>query len=215
MMAFTHGLASVAVATALLPFGPEYAAPPVLAAALLGGIAPDLDVVADHRKTLHFPVGYTALAAGLLGIHAVAAHPTLWLVWVAVAAAAAHSWADVLAGSVEAEPWNPTTERAVYNHALGAWHRPRRLVRYSGAVEDVLLGLACAGVAVAAPVTGPTADAGLIALGALSGLYAVLRHPSVRLDAVAERFPAAWARLPAISVEETESGATTVSVRYR
>ncbi|RLM57371.1 metal-dependent hydrolase [Halobellus sp. Atlit-31R] len=56
MMALTHALVSVAVASALLPLGPEYATPPLLAAALLGGVLPDLDVFAAHRKTLHYPV---------------------------------------------------------------------------------------------------------------------------------------------------------------
>ncbi|MFB6252746.1 MAG: metal-dependent hydrolase [Halobellus sp.] len=215
-MASTHGLASVALAAVLLPFAPTQAAPLVLAAALIGGTAPDLDVFAAHRKTFHYPVGYTALAAGVGGAHAVAPSPIVGLACVAVAAAAAHSWSDVLAGSVETEPWNPTTERAVYNHALGGWHRPRRLIRYSGAVEDFLLGFVCAGVAVAAPATSPTADSGLIGLVGLAGLYTVLRHPGVRLDSITERCPASLSdRLPSISVEETESGATTVAVRYR
>jgi hypothetical protein len=216
MMAITHGLVSVAVAATLLPFGPEYAASPVLAAVLVGGIAPDLDVFAAHRKTLHYPVGYTGLALALVGMYTAVPRFSLWLVCVAVASAAVHSLSDILAGSVEREPWNPTTERAVYNHFLGGWHRPRRYVRYSGAVEDFLVGLACGALAVAAPATGPVADRGLLALVACAGGYAVLRHPSVSDGALADRLPRRLlAVLPTVSVEETDSGTTTVLLRYR
>jgi hypothetical protein len=216
MMAITHGLAGVALASLLLPLGPEYAAPPLLVAAFLGGVAPDVDVFADHRKTLHFPVGFAALAVGLAGAYVVVPSAPLWLACVAVASAAVHSLSDILAGSVEREPWNPTTERAVYNHVLGAWHRPRRYVRYSGAVEDLLLALVCGGFAVAAPITGPTADRLLIATVAFAAAYVVVRHPSVSTDWVLNRLPRRLlAGLPTISVEETESGTTTVSIRGR
>lgn len=216
MMAISHGLVSVAAASMLLPFGPEYAAPPLFGAALLGGVAPDLDVFAAHRKTLHYPVGYWGVALGLVGLHAVVPSRPLWLVCVAVVAAAAHSSSDILAGSVEREPWNPTTERAVYNHVRGAWHRPRRYVRYSGAIEDLLLALGGGCVAVAAPTTGPVADWGLALLMAAAGVYALLRHPSVSLAAVVDGLPPRLRRaLPTVSVEETDSGATTVSLRHR
>jgi TRAP-type C4-dicarboxylate transport system permease small subunit len=216
MMAITHGLAAVALATLLLPLGPTYAVPPVLAAAFLGGVAPDLDAVAAHRKTLHYPVGFAAAAVATVGLHVVAPNAALWLVCVAVAAAAVHALSDILAGSVEREPWNPTTERAVYNHLLGVWHRPRRYVRYSGAVEDFALAFGCGLVAVAAPVTGPTADRGLVALIAVGALYTVVRHPSVSTRAVVDRLPRRLRALcPAVHVEETDGGATTVSIGRR
>ena len=124
IIALTHGLVSLALATLATPALSEYASPPLLVAAFLGGVAPDIDVVAEHRKSLHFPVGYTLLAGAIGAWFALVPSAGVLLIATAVGAAALHAWSDVLAGSVEPEPWDPTTERAVYNHALGGWHRP-------------------------------------------------------------------------------------------
>jgi len=217
MMALTHGLASLAFAALATSAVPEYAGPPPLVAAFLGGVAPDLDVVAEHRKSLHFPVGYTFLW-GTLGVWFAFA-PSAWvlLAATAVGAGALHVWSDVLAGSVEPAPWDPTTERAVYNHALGGWHRPRRLIRYSGAPEDGLLAVGFAAVALLVPATGPTADATLLWLVVVAGAYVFARK---RLTALHRRIavlvPARLiASLPAVRVEETDGGATRVAVQWR
>jgi len=42
------------------------------------------------------------------------------------------------------DPWNDRTERAVYDHVRGRWIRPRRWIRYDGAPEDAVLGVALA-----------------------------------------------------------------------
>lgn len=59
MMATTHALAGVVLGTAVWALVPEAGMLPVLAAAL-GGLFPDFDLYAGHRKTLHFPVYFTA-----------------------------------------------------------------------------------------------------------------------------------------------------------
>lgn len=217
MMALTHGLASLALVALATPVLSEYAGPPLLAAAFFGGLAPDLDLVAEHRKSLHFPVGYTLLAAIVTAWFAVSPSLAVLLAAVIVGAAALHAWSDVLAGSVEPAPWNPTTEQAVYNHALGGWHRPRRLVRYSGAPEDGLLAVGLAAVALLAPATGPTADAALLWSIVAAGAYVLARK---RLTALRSRLAAlaparVVASLPVVSVEETEGGATRIAVRRR
>jgi hypothetical protein len=89
----------------------------------------DLDDVREHRKTLHFPFGYT-LAARLVALAYLFASSSPALV--AVSSAAVHCLSDILAGSAERASWNPTNERAVYDHVLRRWHRPGRWVRYSG-----------------------------------------------------------------------------------
>ncbi|RLM96327.1 metal-dependent hydrolase [Haloarcula sp. Atlit-7R] len=213
MMATTHAFTTVAVAALATPALSEYAAPPlVLAAAFAGGLAPDFDVLASHRKTLHFPVYFSVLAAVVLGGGLAAGSPPVVLAGVAVAASAVHSLSDVFAGSPEAEPWNPTTDIAVYNHFLGRWHRPRRYVRYSGAPEDFLLAAACGAVAVLSPATGVWADSALLALLAVTGLYTAARKHLAAITATARsRLP--W--LPAVSVTESEHGGSTLSVEFR
>ena len=217
MMALTHGVVSVALLALATPLLGEYAGPPLLLAALLGGLAPDLDVLADHRRSLHYPVGYSALALAAGGGLLVTGAPALAPAAVAVGSAAIHAWSDTLAGSVEAEPWNPTTERAVYNHLLGRWHRPRRYVRYSGAPEDGLLALAAAAVAIATPATGPTAEAGLYWLGAAAVGYTLARRRLAGVPGLAARWLPAWlvGALPSVRVDETEGGATTLSIQFR
>ncbi|RXK48006.1 metal-dependent hydrolase [Halorientalis pallida] len=217
MMALTHGLASLALVALATPALSEYAGPPLLAAAFFGGMAPDLDLVAEHRKSLHFPVGYTLLAAIFTAWAAVSPSPGVLLCTVAVGAAALHAWSDVLAGSVEPAPWNPTSEQAVYNHALGRWHRPRRLVRYSGAPEDGLLAVGLAAVALLTPATGPTADAALLWLLVVAGAYVLARKRLTELRSRLAALTPAWvvASFPVVSVEETESGATRIALRRR
>ena len=214
-MALTHGFVALALAAVALPFVPGAATEPVLAAAFLGGLAPDLDLLAVHRRTLHFPTLYSAGAVALVGAYALAPSAALLLASVAVSAAAVHALSDVLGGSVETEPWNPTTERGVYNHALGAWHSPRRFVRYSGAPEDFLVAAAFVAVAVTAPATGPTTEAAVLWGLAVAGLYAGLRRRFDALGALLRRLVPRPLRagLPAVSVEESDGGGTTLSVR--
>jgi hypothetical protein len=125
MMALTHGFVALAVAVLALPVLSDTLAPPlVLVAAFAGGIAPDLDLLARHRRTLHYPFGFTVLTLTLAVVTLVTGSSVVLLGTVVAGAAAIHALSDVLAGSVERAPWDPTTERAVFNHVLGSWHRP-------------------------------------------------------------------------------------------
>ncbi|MFB6094700.1 MAG: metal-dependent hydrolase [Halanaeroarchaeum sp.] len=180
MMATTHALVGIAIAAAAAVVSPEVSAIAVVAAAA-GGLFPDLDLYAGHRKTLHFPV-YASLAA-LPAIGIALLDPTTISVAGALflAAAAAHAVMDALGGGLELRPWRGTSDRAVYSHFHGRWMPPRRLIRYDGAPED--LGLATllatpALVVFQSPVTG-----GVLGLLAVSAIYVLLRKPMV---AVAE-----------------------------
>ncbi len=137
-MATTHALAGATVGAALLAFAPELA-PVAILAGFAGGIFPDLDLYGAHRKTLHFPVYYSAAAAGLLAV--AVAVPTAVTVAVAFFAlgAALHAVTDALGGGLELRPWEGTSERAVYSHYHGRWLRPRRWVAYDGAPADLAL----------------------------------------------------------------------------
>lgn len=140
MMLPTHALAGLAFAAPLLVLAPEHA-PAALAGGLVGGVLPDMDLYAGHRRTLHYPSGYllatipATAGAFLLGT------PLLIALAFLLAAAALHCQMDRYGGGLELRPWEGRSERAVYDHVRGRWRRPRRWVRYDGAPEDVLLAV--------------------------------------------------------------------------
>jgi hypothetical protein len=138
MMATTHALAGMALASVATLLAPEFA-PVAVAAAAAGGVFPDFDMPGRHRRTLHFPVYYSIVALALLAVALVVPTPVTVALAAFVGAAALHSASDVLGGGLELRPWERTSDRAVYDHYRGRWLRPRRWVRYDGAPEDVAL----------------------------------------------------------------------------
>jgi len=178
MMMTTHALVGALLAVPVAVVAPEHA-PVAVAAGFVGGCFPDLDVVARHRRTLHFPryYGYAALPAAALAL----AYPTTSTVAVALFLAGAwvHSLMDVVGGSPEPRPWEPSVERAVYDHRAGRWIRPTRWVRYDGAPEDFALVLV-----VAVPVTyvAPEVFLYVVAVAVVvSAVYTLLRKRIVDL----------------------------------
>ena len=142
MMATTHVLAGVVIGLVAVTVGPVDGS--VVAAAGLGGLVPDLDILGAHRKTLHFPVyGSVAAALAILLAALVPTRPTVALA-VFLLAAAVHAVSDLFGGGLSLRPWNATSDRGVYEHFRGRWHPPRRVIRYDGAPEDALLAGALA-----------------------------------------------------------------------
>lgn len=132
----THVLSGLAIVLPLAAVAPEYATV-ALAAGLVGSVVPDLDLYAGHRKMLHFPVYYSALA--VLATAVAVLLPTVVTVGAAgvLLGAALHCLTDILGAGVELRPWRGTSERAVYDHYRGRWLAPRRVVPYDGAPTDV------------------------------------------------------------------------------
>ena len=205
MMATTHALAGVVLAVLAGVLFPESAAGtsviPVAAAAL-GGLFPDFDLYAGHRRTLHFPVYFSVAAVGAALV--AVATPTTITVAAALflAAAALHSAMDALGGGLELKPWLGTSERAVYSHYHRRWIRPRRWVRYDGAPEDLFVAVAFAAPSVY--VLDGVAQTAVVAAVAVSALYVLVRKPMVLVtqkvvDALPPRFVD---RLPARFVED-------------
>ncbi|AUX08479.1 membrane-bound metal-dependent hydrolase [Halalkaliarchaeum desulfuricum] len=189
MMLPTHALAGMALALPLFAVAPELA-PVGLVAGLLGGIVPDLDMYAGHRKTLHYPVYYSVAAvpatlSALVFPSAATVAATLFLL-----GAALHCVSDVFGSGLELRPWEGNSTRAVYDHFRGRWIAPRRLIRYDGSPEDLLLsvGLALPLIyAVGAPFQGV-----VIAALAVAVAYTLLRRTLAELaPVVANLLPAA------------------------
>nr|WP_254769480.1 metal-dependent hydrolase [Salinilacihabitans rarus] len=135
-MATTHVFVGLAAVAPVAYVAPELAAP-LAVGAVCGGIAPDLDVAFEHRRTLHFPV-YGVVPAALAAAVAALTPSTLAVGLAAFAVVAwLHAASDALGGGPEFDPWAAPREEAVYDHARGRWVRPRRWIRYDGAPEDV------------------------------------------------------------------------------
>jgi len=174
MMATTHALAGAAVATLTVVLAPEYA-PIAVASGFLGGLFPDLDLYRGHRRTLHYPVYYSAAAAGAVPLAAVAPTPGSVALALFLVGAALHAVSDVLGGGLELRPWRGHSERAVFSHFHGRWLRPRRWVPYDGAPRD----LAIAGVlAIPTYLASGGLLRGLVGVTVIvSAAYTLLRKP--------------------------------------
>jgi len=137
MMATTHVLIGLTLVAPVAYAVPELAVP-LAVGAVLGGLAPDIDLVFRHRRTCHFPV-----AGAFVAIPAVIAAAIQSPLTAAVAAFALSAWvhagSDIAGGGPEMDPWTNPTDRAVYDHVRRQWIRPRRWIRYDGAPEDALL----------------------------------------------------------------------------
>ncbi|USZ67346.1 metal-dependent hydrolase [Halorussus salilacus] len=138
MMGTTHAAAGVTLAAPLVALAPELA-PVAALAGMAGGVFPDLDLLSgQHRRTLHFPVYYSAAAAATAAAALLAPAPATVAVAFFLVSAAVHCVADAAGGGLELRPWEATDDRGVYVHPAGRWVAPRRWIRYDGAPEDLL-----------------------------------------------------------------------------
>ncbi|MEY7848773.1 metal-dependent hydrolase [Natrarchaeobius sp. A-rgal3] len=142
-MATTHVFAALAVVTPVAYAVPELGTA-LAVGAILGGLAPDFDLVLEHRRTFHFPISGLVVAAPVVMVASVS--PSSLTVGVAAFAVAAwlHAASDAIGGGPEMDPWNDRSERAVYDHVRATWIRPRRWIRYDGAPEDAAVAVALA-----------------------------------------------------------------------
>lgn len=188
MMATTHALVGMVLFSATALVAPEQL-PVAVAGAAAGGLFPDLDLFGNHRRTLHFPVLYSA-AAVVLGVVALVFPAAVTVALAAFASSAAiHSAMDALGGGLEVKPWKGTSDRAVYSHYHDRWLAPRRWIRYDGAPEDVALAAVLAGGLIFA-FAGPIQTVA-VAFLAVSVLYGLFRKPLVLAgESLVDRLPA-------------------------
>ena len=141
MMSTTHAAVGATLAVLAVPVAPDLAGVAALGA-IAGGAFPDLDVLFDHRKTLHYPEHYWPVAVAALAVAAM--RPGVMTVAAAafLASAAIHSVMDVFGGGLGRRPWAGDDDRGVYSHLNGRWIPPRRWVRYDGAPEDLIVAAA-------------------------------------------------------------------------
>lgn len=183
----THALVGLAIAAPVALAAPELA-PAALLGGLLGGVFPDLDMYAGHRRTLHYPTLYPLAAVPAVPLAVAVATPLAVAVALGLLAAAAHCRMDVLGSGLELCPWEGTSERAVYDHVRGEWLRPRRLVSYDGSPGDLAVAAAIA-VPLLVLLDGIFAIVAAVAL-AVGAVYTLLRrHLAEAAPGVFERVP--------------------------
>ncbi len=134
-MATSHSLIGALLAVPLMFIYPEFSFIAV-SSGFLGGLFPDLDVLFEHRKTMHFPIYYSLLVLPALVLLVV--NPGLYTVagFCFISSAAVHSVMDIFGSGPTARPWSDPIDKAVYNHFRGFWFEPRRRISYSGSPGD-------------------------------------------------------------------------------
>jgi len=178
MMLPTHAVVGLALAAPLTVLAPEFATV-ALTGGFVGGVLPDLDLYAGHRRSLHYPSGYTLLAivvsiaAVLLRTQLVVSLAFLFI------GGAAHCRMDRYGGGLELRPWEKTSEKAVYDHVRGRWRTPKRWIRYDGAPEDIVL-MGLVGVPLAVILDNPFRWAVVVAL-LIGCAYGLLRRRLAKL----------------------------------
>lgn len=172
MMIFTHILIGVLLATGaaqLSTLPTSY----FLILGALGGILPDVDMLFIHRKTLHYPVMFSALTIVLILVYPFIQSELLLMLIAVTSAAAVHCLMDTLGGGKEMRPWLEADERAVYNHFHQRWIEPLRIF-YDGSLPDLLISVGSA-VAILSVVSAEF-NLWIIALVVLAVIYTLFRR---------------------------------------
>ena len=140
MMSTTHAAMALAAVILLDPFLPGMSGP-AATAAIAGGVFPDLDIVFEHRKTLHQTELYPVATAIATGVALLSRTVVTISVAIFLGAAALHTLSDVIGGGLGLRPWANDDQRGIYLHLAGRWIPPRRWIRYDGAPEDLLFAI--------------------------------------------------------------------------
>lgn len=139
MMLPTHIMTGLVVILPLFYVYPTYSNA-IFFAGLVGFSLPDLDIlIGSHRKTLHYPVLYLPVA--LVAIFLVINLVNIWTIitFTVSLGCFVHSFSDIIAGSLEDEPWEAEKDKVVYNHIRKEWFSAKRWIPYDGSRTDVIV----------------------------------------------------------------------------
>jgi hypothetical protein len=134
----THALGGMLLGLSVALVAPEFVGVAVVAG-FLGGIFPDLDMYIGHRKSLHYPVYYSAFALPTLALAGLSPSVATVSTAVFLVGAAIHSVTDIFGSGLELRPWEGNSDRAVYDHYQDQWIAPKRLIQYDGSPGDLLI----------------------------------------------------------------------------
>lgn len=107
-------------------------------AGILGSILPDLDMMAEHHRTLHRPFQFLVITAAFYTIFWFTNSTFSAFLFFGVGAATVHSFSDILSQGKTKHPEVSKDDRAVFNHLAGEWMEPKRLVN-EGSRRDLFM----------------------------------------------------------------------------
>lgn len=137
MMFPTHILLGGFLSLSSFLFAPGYVELAVLSG-MAAAVLPDIDMLLEHRKTLHRPFQFLALAlfAGLLML--LLTVPWTVALFFGLLSVSAHGFSEILSSGKTLRPYQKKDDRAVYNHLSHRWIEPRRWVM-AGSGRDLLV----------------------------------------------------------------------------
>lgn len=134
MMAPTHIIIGLLTIYPLIHSNPELIVPLTISS-IIGSVLPDLDILVQHRKTLHFPIlslPFVTISMLLILINPI----TIYLLLTSfIISFAIHPWVDIISSGLEKRPWEENSTRAAYNHQKQEWIKPKNLF-YDGSITD-------------------------------------------------------------------------------
>ncbi len=137
MMLSTHLLAGGLVGLLSAVLAPGHLVL-LVAAGAIGGLFPDLDLLLEHRKTLHRPFQFTALFLALSGLYLAVQEPLVLVATAAAGGLVSHVAADILSQGKTKDPAHAKSDRVCYDHVHRRWLAPMNLVNV-GSGRDLLL----------------------------------------------------------------------------
>lgn len=105
---------------------------------MIASVLPDLDMLLEHRKTLHRPLQFSLFAIALFGLYLAFNTSLLLLLSVIFASAGLHTVSEILGQGKTMNPDLKKDNRCVYNHLKRVWIKPRRLIKV-GSFRDLVL----------------------------------------------------------------------------
>lgn len=139
MMTTTHALVGMLIGTTSLTWNPSLLTHTVVAG-LIGGIIPDLDLIFEHRKTLHMPIYYTLGA--VISIPVLLHSPSIISAFTAYLffSLSIHTTLDIISGGLAPKRHKHPQPYPIYDHFRGKWIS-KKVIRYDGSPEDITVNI--------------------------------------------------------------------------
>lgn len=128
MMIVSHALLGGVIGILSMFIAPSELTVAIIAGGI-GGLIPDLDMLLDHRRTLHFPFTSTVLLLPAFIAFVLVPMSITTVLFFGLAGMAFHAYTDILGEGRVMRHWVHIDHRAVYDHVTDRWVYPRRVIK--------------------------------------------------------------------------------------